>query len=394
MAGRRPGDARSRLSGLLSLDSEELQALRRGPQQLGGAAHRNTRRHNLSVIRRLLFGKGPQTRPELARLSGLSLPTVGALVAELIESGLVHDAGIVAESRVGKPASRVALDTTGNVSIALNLTQPDRFIGAVVDLDGAVVERAELGIEGLYEDAALERVVELVELLLQRTTARVVGIGVASPGLVDESGQVRFGDRLRWQEMPLAEELRARTGIPAAVGNDVNLLALGLGRFRNGSGRDAIVIALDNGVGGAVLEGGDPVLGEQFAAGEIGHITVDPGGELCRCGDRGCLDMVVGAPHLQRRLDTEGESALEPAGRILGETIAPIAIMLNINVVVVVGPEQLVAEPFAAGVVDGIRSRVRPPVFDGMRIEVEPNDPDFELLGAASLIMESELGVF
>lgn len=382
-----------RETGILSLTADELRALRREPQHPGGAAIQVTRQHNLSVIRRLLYANGPLTRPELARLSGLSLPTIGGLISTLVDAGTVQDMGVIAEARVGKPASRVAINGAGNVSIVLDLTHDDTFIGAAVDLDGTVVDRVQVNIAEAYGEAALEHAVDLANVLIERATVQIIGIGVASPGLVDDTGQVHVADRLRWRDVPLADILHERTGIPTVVGNDVNLLALGLGRVRNRSGRDAIVVALDNGVGAAVLASGEPVLGEQFAAGEIAHLTVAPDGDLCPCGRRGCLDMVVGAPHLVRRLKDEGEAILEPSGRILGEVLAPIVIMLNINVVVVVGPAALVEGPFADGVIDGIHSRLRPAISEGLNIEVGANDPDLVLLGAAAVVMQSQLGM-
>lgn len=379
--------------GILSLTPAELKALRRSRSQSGAGAIHVTRQHNLSVIRRLLYANGPQSRPELARLSGLSLPTVGGLVADLVDAGTVHDLGVVAEARVGKPASRVAIDAERNASIVLDLTHDDTFIGAIIDLDGAIVDRVQVSIADAHGEAAIEHAADLADLLIERASAQIIGIGVASPGLVDDAGLVHVADRLRWRDVPLADTLQARTGLPTVVGNDVNLLALGLSRFRNRSGRDAIVVALDNGVGAAVLEGGEPVLGEQFAAGEIAHLTVDPDGEPCPCGRRGCLDMVVGARHLARRLAADGVAVLEPAGYTLGGVLAPIVIMLNINVVVVVGPAELVDGPFADGVVDGIHSRLRPAITEGLKIEVGPNDPDLVLLGAAAIVMESQLGM-
>lgn len=379
--------------GILSLTPAELKALRRSRDQSGAGAIHVTRQHNLSVIRRLLYANGPQSRPELARLSGLSLPTVGGLVADLVDAGTVHDLGVVAEARVGKPASRVAIDAERNASIVLDLTHDDTFIGAIIDLDGAIVDRVQVSIADAHGEAALEHAADLADLLIERASAQIIGIGVASPGLVDDAGLVHVADRLRWRDVPLADTLQTRTGLPTVVGNDVNLLALGLSRFRNRSGRDAIVVALDNGVGAAVLEGGEPVLGEQFAAGEIAHLTVDPDGEPCPCGRRGCLDMVVGARHLARRLAADGVAVLKPAGYTLGEVLAPIVIMLNINVVVVVGPAELVDGPFADGVVDGIHSRLRPAITEGLKIEVGPNDPDLVLLGAAAIVMESQLGM-
>lgn len=386
-------NASRRSTGILSLSPAELQAVRRTPQRDVGAAMQITRQHNLAVIRRLLYANGAQTRPALARLSGLSLPTVGALVADLIEAGTVQDLGIQPEARVGKPASRVAIDATGNVMIVLDLTDRDAFNGAIIDLDGTIVDCVQVRIGEAYGDEALDHALALADLLIERAKGQIVGIGVASPGLVDDGGQVHIADQLQWRELALADVLRERTGIPAVVGNDVNLIALGLSRFRDRSGRDAIVVALDSGVGAAVLESGEPVLGEQFAAGEIAHLTIDPSGEECRCGRRGCLDMIVGAAHLARRVDAEGESVLEPSGRILGEALAPIILMLNINVVVVLGPAGLVEGPFADGVSSGIRSRIRPAIAEGLQIEVEPNDPDLVLLGAAAIVMESQLGM-
>ncbi len=386
------GEPANRATGILSLTSSELQGLRRSPAS-GEGAIQMTRQHNLSVIRRLLYANGPQSRPELARLSGLSTPTVGALVAELVDDGTVEDLGVVAEARVGKPASRVAINAAGNVSIVLDLTHDDLFIGATVDLDGVIVDRVKVDIGDAHGEEAITHAVDLATVLLERATARVVGIGVASPGLVDDNGQVHIADRLRWRDVPLAEILHDRTGVATVVGNDVNLLALGLSRSQDRAGRDAIVVALDNGVGAAVLVGGAPVLGEQFAAGEIAHLTVDPDGELCSCGRHGCLDVVVGAPYLVRRVAASGPSVLEPAGRMLGEALAPIVLMLNINVVVVIGPAELVEGAFADGVVSGIHSRLRPAIIDGLEIEVGRDDPDLVLKGAAASVLETQLGM-
>lgn len=381
-----------RATDILSLTPADLRAMRRSAPMPTGSAH-ESRQHNLAVILRLLYQVGPKSRPELARLSGLSTPTVSALVTELVEAGTVHDLGVVAEARVGKPAAKVDIDAERNICIVLDLTHHDAFIGAAIDLNGAVVDRVRVDIGDAQGETAVEHACELAELLIERATAQIIGIGVASPGLVDDDGQVRVADRLRWRDVRLGDALRRRTGVPTVVGNDVNLLALGLRRFRERSGRDAVVVAIDNGVGAAVLVGGRPVLGEQFAAGEIAHLTVDPDGARCACGRLGCLDVVVGAPYLARRVATEGEGILEPAGRVLGEVLAPILNILNINVVVVLGPAPLVDGPFARGVVEGASSRLRPAIVEGLEIEVRSDDPDLVLLGAVAAVMESQLGV-
>ncbi|WP_022889838.1 ROK family transcriptional regulator [Agromyces italicus] len=391
-AGEAEAPRADRATDILSLTPADLLEMRRSDPKPTASAHEG-RQHNLAVILRLLYQHGPKSRPELARLSGLSTPTASALVAELVDAGTVRDLGIVAEARVGKPAAKVDIAADHNLCIVLDLTHHGAFTGAAIDLNGAVVDRVQVDIGDAQGETAVEHAVELANLLIERAAAQVIGIGVASPGLVDDEGRVRVADGLRWRDVRLADVLRRRTGVPAVVGNDVNLLALGLRRFRARSGRDAVVVAIDNGVGAAVLVNGQPVLGEQFAAGEIAHLTVDPGGAPCACGRRGCLDVVVGAPHLARSLAAEGAGILEPAGRVLGEVLAPVLNILNINVVVVLGPPALVDGPFARGVVDGVASRLRPTIVEGLEIEVRSGDPDLVLLGAAAAVMETQLGV-
>src|SRR5690606_27424696 len=144
------------------------------------------------------------------------------------------------------PASRVAIDAQNNVAIVLDLTHDDAFIGAAVDMDGTVVDRARVDIDLQHGEDDIERVVALAQLLLERASVQVIGIGIASPGLVDDEGRVLVSDRLRWREVALADTVAERTGVATVVGNDVNLLARGLSRFRERAGRDALVVALDS----------------------------------------------------------------------------------------------------------------------------------------------------
>lgn len=350
------------------------------------------RSRNLAAILRTLYTDGPLSRPQLARRVGVSVPTAGALVAELLEAGTVTDLGVIAEARVGKPAAKVAVNATGNAALVLDLT-PSHFIAAVVDLDGTIIDRAAYAERAGTGDEAIEQAISLAQTLRARATVQLIGVGAASPGFVDQAGMVHLASRLDWHEVPLAEILTARLGLPAIVANDLNVLAVGERRARRQNDRDAIVVAIDNGVGAAVLLDSRPLLGEQAAAGEIGHIVVEPDGPDCICGGRGCLDVMVSAPHLSRRVRADGRAVLEPAGRLLGDVLAPVLSMLDVTVVDVLGPADLVGGEFAEGVHAGIAARLRPAVADALEINVIADDPDFVLHGAAALVREALFGM-
>lgn len=89
---------------------------------------------------------------------------------------------------------------------------------------------------------------------------------------------------------------------PAYVGNDVNIAALAVLHFRNAKTQNLMVITIEHGVGAGLIVGGELVEGEQFAAGEIGHVTVDEDGDPCICGHRGCLEPLIDAAELRKRL--------------------------------------------------------------------------------------------
>lgn len=146
-----------------------------------------------------------------------------------------------------------------------------------------------------------------------------IGIGMGSPGTVDRTeGTVIGAYNLNWTtSQPVKQLIEEGTGIPFAIDNDANVAALGE-RWR-GAGEnedDVVFITLGTGVGGGIIAGGRLVHGIAGAAGELGHITVDPEGYDCTCGKKGCLETVAsatGVVRLARDLSNEyaGDSKLK-----------------------------------------------------------------------------------
>ncbi|GEK90641.1 ROK family glucokinase [Alkalibacterium kapii] len=140
-----------------------------------------------------------------------------------------------------------------------------------------------------------------------------LGIGMGSPGTVNKKrGTVIGAYNLNWKtEQPLEEMIEGQTGIPLHIDNDANVAALGEQWIGAGNNEpDVVFITLGTGVGGGVIVNGELVHGEIGAAGEIGHMTVDPNGYRCTCGKKGCLETVASATGI-KRLAQDGAASFE-----------------------------------------------------------------------------------
>jgi predicted NBD/HSP70 family sugar kinase len=390
------------------------------------------RAHNRSLVLEALYRDGSMSRADLARRSGLTRPTVSALVAELIDGGIARELGVRDDARVGKPATLVGIESDAFHIVTLDLSSADRFVGAVVDLRGGVVERASVELEGAVGEAAVSLVERLVDDLGSRTTRPLLGVGVATPGIVDHDGVVRTAVHLGWYDLPLRSRLADHVGLPVHVGNDSNAAAVGIRTFgetagqgtagqgaagpgtagqgaagqgaagqgasgRAPAGQSLMVVTIDHGVGVGLVVAGSLVEGDQFSAGEIGHVTVDENGDVCACGRRGCLEEVLAAPQLRARLLQHDEGSrgavLHDAGRALGLVLAPIVSALNIDEVVLSGPADLVEGALLRAARDTVRQRTLSAVSNGLTMRIAGSGTDLALRGAASFVLQAELGL-
>ena len=124
------------------------------------------------------------------------------------------------------------------------------------------------------------------------------------------------------------------------------------------------------------------------AAGEIGHVVVDPGGARCACGRAGCLETVLAVPHLRH-----GYRSLAAVGTTLGEVLAPVVAMLNLREIVLVGPLDLLDGELCEAVDATVRERVMAASSAELVVRTSPLGDDVVLLGAAVLVLSGELGV-
>jgi predicted NBD/HSP70 family sugar kinase len=379
-------------------------------QRVRGTNFDGVRRGNLAAILELVHRRGAASRAELTRLTGLNRSTIGALVGELDELGLVLEAGPDVTTTVGRPSPIVRPDPSFTV-IAVN-PELDAVTVGLVGLGGVVRRRIRRAVDhALAPEEAVALIAELaIELEEGDDEAVVFAIGVAVPGVVRASdGMVRWAPHLHWRDQPVAAMLADATGHRVSVGNDASLGAVAEQVFGAGRGVDDLVYLNGgaSGIGGGVIAGGAPLSGVSGYAGEFGQnrpgfdrhargITLN--GTLEDEVSRSRLLDVVGlrdadeAELEQALLSSEDPAVREEIGRqqeVLAAALGNAANVLNPRRVILGGflaalyaadPEAL-ARWVAAGTVAA--------AFDDLEIVRAALGPDLLMIGAAELAFEA-----
>lgn len=355
----------------------------------------HARAHNRSLVLQTLFHQGAMSRADLSRETGLTRVTMSDLVAELIADGYVAERGMREVTGPGKPAILVDLDREGHRIIGLDLSGTDTFLGAVLTLDGEIVARHEVAVPAASGDL-VDVVTALARTLVADAHAPVLGVGVGTPGVVDDRGVVLAAPNFGWVGVDLESILSDALGLPVLVANDANAAVLAEYTF-GGAGEDVMLVKVGRGVGSALLSGGQPMRGSRFAAGEIGHVTVGTdGGPVCVCGKVGCLEAWLSAPSLTARLrdpGTERAEVLRDAGERLGIALAPIVGALDLSEIVLSGPTDLLDGPLAQATVETLRTRTLAEFHDGVQVRMTEQGEDIVLRGAAVMVLSGQLGV-
>ncbi|MDI6912294.1 ROK family transcriptional regulator [Nocardioides sp.] len=362
----------------------------------GKLLQEDARRHHRSLLLQQLFREGPASRADLARTTRLTRVTVSDLVGELVGEGLVEELGAPAEARVGKPPTLVGLAPDATHIIGLDLSADDRMTGAVVNLLGQVRARHEIEIGDARGEAAVRLVHRLAAELIAMTDRPVLGVGVGSPGVVDAAGTVIDAPNFAWTDTPLSTSLATALGVPVFVANDANTAVLGEHTFGQTGDGGLMVLRVGIGVGAGLVLGGSLLHGHLGAAGEIGHVTVDPDGDVCACGRRGCLETILAAPRLRRRLaepGTDRAAVLTEVGELLGVTLAPVVGTLNIHELVLSGPTELLDGPLREAADRVVRERTMPVSSAALTVRTSTLGADVVLIGAAVLVLAGQLGV-
>jgi predicted NBD/HSP70 family sugar kinase len=359
----------------------------------------HARSHNRSLVLQTLYRAGQQSRADIARSTGLTRVTISDLVAEFISEGLIVETGQREDARPGKPATLLDINRSAFQIIGIDLSDYALFRGAVLDLDGTILHRAEVPLEGSTGKDATAKVLALAQSLVAMTSAPILGLGVGSPGVVDLGGVVLTAPNLGWRDEPLQESLQAKLSLPVVVANDANAAVLAEHSF-GGADRDMMLVKVGHGVGAGLLVGGTPLFGSRFAAGEIGHVVVGTDGGLpCVCGKNGCLETWLSVPRLNAALHaaaadgTPVDHILSEAGRHLGIALAPVVGALNLSEIVLSGPTDLLDGPLATATIETLRNRTMAEFHGDLTLRMTTLGEDIVIRGAAVMVLSGQLGV-
>jgi predicted NBD/HSP70 family sugar kinase len=355
----------------------------------------DARRSNLALVLQAIYDDPSLSRADLARATGLTKVTVSDLVAELIGSGLVHESGTSELQRPGKPSTLLGFDPAARDILAMDLSARDQLRGAVLSLRGEPLLTTVRPLDGAMGDDALAAARELACDLAKAATHPVLGLGVGTPGTVSSTGTVLAAPNLHWHGLPLQDLLHQDLGLPVRVENDANVAVLAERRFAGGPD-DLVRVQLSRGVGAGLLVGGRLVHGAASDAGEIGHVVIDDSGPTCGCGKVGCLETWTSVPALTARIAAEPqrrEALLADAGHRLGLALAPVVGMLGLQHVVIGGPAEIAAAPLLDAARDCIAERTRSEFRPELDLSASRLGTDAVLLGAAALVLLSQLGV-
>jgi len=263
----------------------------------------------------VLRANGPQTRSELAHLTHLSRVTVLNALAELDAHGLLRKEVVARQtpSARGRSAEAVGLSRRAGLVAGIEIgRQRVCVVAQEIGSDEHRVGKQRLGDPNADPQHAFDVAARLLEDALaalggDRRSLVCACVGISAPVTFDEQiGSQILGEK--WNRDHPIEALRQWLDCPVLLDNDANLGALAeytigvIGQSRRGGAhvRCMLYVKAATGIGGGIIINGEVFRGASGTAGEIGHITLDPSGDPCRCGNRGCVELIAGGGELLR----------------------------------------------------------------------------------------------
>jgi len=269
---------------------------------------------NLSVIMNNLRTNAPISRASLAETTGLNKTTVSSLVNELIARQFVQEIGL-ASPRSGRPAALLKLNPTAGFIVSCEIGTYYILV-ICTDFSPKVIWRHQEPFDlELGQHAIIERMLAILNQAIEAgcsACGTLLGITIGIPGLVDQaSGELLFAPNLGWKDLPIRAILQKSFKVPLFVDNEANIAALGEHYFGAAEGYDEVLyISAGVGLGGGIVHDGHMFSGVTGVGAEFGHMTLDPDGEICKCGNQGCWETQVSQQalfrHIWRRID-QGE---------------------------------------------------------------------------------------
>jgi N-acetylglucosamine repressor len=382
---------------------------------------------DLKVLNRLLVlntirKNGPIARYEVAKITGLTPPTVTVIVSELMKRGVVKETG-AGKSNGGRRPVFLELESSAGFIFAVRL-QSGEIMAALMDITGNVLESRYLKLDTEFPEAVVAAIRECLDQFIKRTGTpreRVLWCGVAFPGLIDISqSTVVRSFNLGWNKAPLGEMLsHSLSGIRVHIENISNAAALGEKVYGSGRGLpDLMYLNLSVGIGAGIILNHQVYNGTQGYAGEVGHMTLAPEtGPQCLCGRYGCFEAFCGIRAVLERIKTEAppecfeewgvakhrlgfddlsipfiresphvKAILADVENYIGIAIANLVSLFNIPLVILGG--EMVGVLSLNAINEKVKARLFPEIGETVRVVGSVMREDPPLMGVYALVLE------
>ena len=381
-------------------------------------------RYNTSIIN-LLRLKGPLSRGQIADFLDLNQATVSILVNALSRKTIVLEAG-QNPSRGGRRSSLLELNPDVARSVGVEF-EGNHIWAVLTDFRGRILEKKKRTTgKNIPRSKMIKKIISIITDILPAASEKsppVLGIGVGLPGLIDkEKGVSLFYTGLdNWKDVPIRDVLQSRFSLPVSIERSMPLIALAESRF--GAGKEAanlIVVTVRSGVGMGVIIRGEIYAGAADGVGEIGHMSLDPDGPPCGCGQRGCVKAYASCPAVvssavedlsddrssilyrlaegkKERVSIEtvikaalqGDAAaigiISEASGKLAVAVVDVVNFFNPDLVAFSSPLNEVPEYFIRPIEEAVKTRCLPPQRQSVRICASSLDDFSGALGAALL---------
>ncbi len=377
-------------------------------------------RLNRSLVMRLIHKMEVCSRAELAKQSGLTKASITVITQQLIDAGVVKEVGLISGEK-GRRSIGLTLELDRYLCIGIRLTRQNIHAG-LFDIAGEIYAEEERAIsEHATPEDAMNLVKELVRNLILRSDSRaILGIGLALPGpIIYEENSIAFMSAFPgWEDVNVKEILYEEFRMPILLEHDA--LCFAQSEWRKCDQDDyrlLLCVLAGQGVGAGIIDGGRPVRGALGCAGEIGHMSLNPSGPRCDCGNYGCMEKYASTlaleremalalksrpehplhgtkPHFQdivRAVKAGDELAVRlftRAGEYLGYGLVNLINLLNPDIVIVTDSLAECTELLQTVLQDTLAQRLSPKILARTKLVVKPSDQCQAIKAATSLIVD------
>lgn len=263
-----------------------MKRLRTGDQNL-------VKQINKSIVFNTIKMKGPVSRAQVSKKTGLNKATVSTMVSELIDESFIHEIGAGKSSGGRKP---VMLYFNHHAGYAVGIDVGVNYIlGILTDLNGNIIKKTAGKLKKIDIDYVASQIFSCIETLIKQAPSSpygIVGIGIGVPGQVGQDDQILFAPNLKWRNVCLKQMIERKFRIPAKIDNEANAGSHGEQLYGAGKNISNLVyVSIGVGIGTGIFINNQLYKGATGTSGEMGHFTIDFNGKKCSCGNRGCWEL-------------------------------------------------------------------------------------------------------